>query len=91
MNEFESKTLRLRLVEENDADSILSLRLDEGYNAFLSTVGSKHRGSGSKNTSAPSKLKISTTSSLNVTMVLLVAPFECMTYEKILFVGEAGF
>jgi len=38
MNELESKTLRLRLVEENDADFILSLRLDERYNAFLSAV-----------------------------------------------------
>lgn len=32
------KTIRLRLVEENDAAFILSLRLDEKYNKFLSSV-----------------------------------------------------
>ena len=38
MTPLESKTLRLRLVEEKDAAFILSLRLDERYNAFLSSV-----------------------------------------------------
>lgn len=32
------KTIRLRLVEEQDAEFILSLRLDERYNQFLSGV-----------------------------------------------------
>lgn len=35
---LESKTIRLRLVEESDAPFILSLRLDERYNQFLSKV-----------------------------------------------------
>ena len=34
------KTIRLRLVEENDAKFILDLRLDEKYNKFLSSVSS---------------------------------------------------
>ncbi|MEG0869410.1 MAG: GNAT family N-acetyltransferase [Hafnia sp.] len=34
----ESKTIRLRLVEEADAEFILSLRLDAKYNRFLSAV-----------------------------------------------------
>lgn len=38
MIELEGKTLRLRLVDEGDADFILSLRLDERYNTFLSAV-----------------------------------------------------
>lgn len=33
-----SKTIRLRLVEEEDAEFILSLRLDNRYNRFLSGV-----------------------------------------------------
>jgi RimJ/RimL family protein N-acetyltransferase len=35
---LESKTIRIRLVEENDAPFILSLRLDDNYNKFLSKV-----------------------------------------------------
>lgn len=35
-----SKTVRLRLVEESDASFIVSLRIDEKYNKYLSTVGS---------------------------------------------------
>lgn len=35
---LDMKTIRLRLVEENDADFILGLRLDEQYNKFLSSV-----------------------------------------------------
>ncbi len=35
---LESKTIRLRLVEETDAEFILKLRLDEKYNQFLSSV-----------------------------------------------------
>ena len=31
---LDMKTIRLRLVEENDAEFILSLRLDEKYNKF---------------------------------------------------------
>jgi RimJ/RimL family protein N-acetyltransferase len=38
MIQLTSKTLRLRLVDENDADFIMSLRLDERYNTFLSAV-----------------------------------------------------
>lgn len=38
---LESKTVRLRLVEESDAEFILSLRLDERYNRFLSEVDPK--------------------------------------------------
>lgn len=38
MNEIKGNTLRLRLVEQGDADFILSLRLDERYNIFLSAV-----------------------------------------------------
>lgn len=38
MIKLESKTIRLRLVEENDAAFILNLRLDEKYNQFLSDV-----------------------------------------------------
>ncbi|MES3006291.1 MAG: GNAT family N-acetyltransferase [Pseudomonadota bacterium] len=37
---LESKTIRLRLVEETDASFILSLRLDDRYNQFLSKVSS---------------------------------------------------
>lgn len=33
-----SKSIRLRLVEEGDAEFILSLRLDDDYNQFLSKV-----------------------------------------------------
>lgn len=36
--QLESKTIRLRLVEEADAEFILQLRLDEKYNQFLSSV-----------------------------------------------------
>ncbi len=35
---FESKTVRLRLVDEVDAEFILNLRLDARYNKFLSKV-----------------------------------------------------
>ncbi|MCC4288868.1 GNAT family N-acetyltransferase [Vreelandella aquamarina] len=35
---LESKNIRLRLVEESDAEFILSLRLDDRYNKFLSSV-----------------------------------------------------
>ena len=35
---LESKTVRLRFVEESDAKFILSLRLDDRYNQFLSKV-----------------------------------------------------
>jgi len=35
---LESKTIRLRYVEVNDAEFILSLRLDSRYNLFLSSV-----------------------------------------------------
>ncbi|SFM42016.1 GNAT family N-acetyltransferase [Marinobacter zhejiangensis] len=35
---LESKNIRLRLVNEDDADFILKLRLDERYNRFLSAV-----------------------------------------------------
>lgn len=35
---LESKNIRVRYVEESDADFILSLRLDNRYNTFLSTV-----------------------------------------------------
>jgi len=35
---LESKSIRLRLVEENDAEFILSLRLDPKYNNFISKV-----------------------------------------------------
>lgn len=35
---LESKSIRLRLVEETDAEFILELRLNEKYNQFLSTV-----------------------------------------------------
>lgn len=38
MKKLESKTLKLRFVEESDANFILSLRLDERYNTFLSAV-----------------------------------------------------
>lgn len=38
MSKIEGKNLRLRLVEEQDADFILKLRLDNRYNTFLSTV-----------------------------------------------------
>ena len=38
---LDMKTIRLRLVEENDAEFILSLRLDEKYNKFLSSVSSE--------------------------------------------------
>lgn len=37
---LESKTIRLRLVEESDAEFILSLRTDNRYNNFLSKVSS---------------------------------------------------
>lgn len=35
---LESKSIRLRFVEESDAEFILKLRLDEKYNQFLSSV-----------------------------------------------------
>lgn len=35
---LESKSIRLRFVEETDAEFILKLRLDERYNQFLSAV-----------------------------------------------------
>ena len=35
---LESKTIRLRLVEESDAEFILKLRLNEKFNQFLSSV-----------------------------------------------------
>ncbi|MBT9300652.1 GNAT family N-acetyltransferase [Pseudomonas sp. TAE6080] len=35
---LESKTVRLRLIEENDAGFVLKLRLDKNYNQFLSSV-----------------------------------------------------
>lgn len=35
---LESNTVRLRLVEESDAEFILKLRLDKKYNQFLSSV-----------------------------------------------------
>lgn len=35
---LESKSLRLRLIEEADAEFIISLRLDERYNQYLSKV-----------------------------------------------------
>jgi RimJ/RimL family protein N-acetyltransferase len=38
MINLEGKNIRLRLVEEKDADFILTLRLDERYNTFLSSV-----------------------------------------------------
>lgn len=40
MIKLEGKNLRLRLVEEQDAGFILSLRLDDRYNSFLSSVPS---------------------------------------------------
>lgn len=38
MTSLISKTIQMRLVEENDAEFILKLRLDERYNQFLSDV-----------------------------------------------------
>jgi len=38
MRELKSKTIKLRLIEESDAEFILSLRLDKRYNTFLSDV-----------------------------------------------------
>lgn len=35
---LESKSIRLRFVEDTDAEFILSLRLDDRYNTFLSSV-----------------------------------------------------
>lgn len=35
---LESKSIRLRFVEDPDAEFILSLRLDDRYNTFLSSV-----------------------------------------------------
>ena len=35
---LESKSIRLRFVEEDDAEFILELRLDTRYNQFLSSV-----------------------------------------------------
>jgi len=40
MIKLEGKNIRLRLVEEKDADFILALRLDNRYNTFLSPVSS---------------------------------------------------
>ena len=39
MISLEGRTVRLRFVEEADAEFILKLRLDEKYNQFLSSVG----------------------------------------------------
>lgn len=36
--DLQSKTVKLRLIEENDATFVLKLRLDEKYNQFLSSV-----------------------------------------------------
>lgn len=36
--DLQSKTVKLRLIEENDANFVLKLRLDEKYNQFLSSV-----------------------------------------------------
>ncbi len=44
MNGLESKTIRLRLVEINDAEFILSLRLNEKYNNFISKVNDDIEG-----------------------------------------------
>jgi len=38
MNNLIGRTIRLRLVEEGDAEFILKLRIDERYNQFLSSV-----------------------------------------------------
>ncbi|MEL3927827.1 GNAT family N-acetyltransferase [Aeromonas enteropelogenes] len=38
MRELISKTIKMRLIREEDAEFILSLRLDERYNKFLSSV-----------------------------------------------------
>lgn len=38
MNKLEGNSIRLRLVEERDANFILKLRLDSRYNTFLSAV-----------------------------------------------------
>lgn len=38
MRKLEGKTINLRLIEETDAGFVLSLRLDERYNKFLSAV-----------------------------------------------------
>jgi RimJ/RimL family protein N-acetyltransferase len=38
MMQLESNTLKLRLVEQSDAEFILSLRLDKRYNVFLSSI-----------------------------------------------------
>ncbi|MFT5634696.1 MAG: RimJ/RimL family protein N-acetyltransferase [Cognaticolwellia sp.] len=38
MKVYKSKTVQIRLVEESDAEFILSLRLNEEYNTFLSSV-----------------------------------------------------
>lgn len=36
--DLQSKTVRLRLIEEQDAEFVLTLRLDDRYNQFLSSV-----------------------------------------------------
>ena len=36
---LKSKSIQFRLINENDAEFVLSLRLDNKYNSFLSTVG----------------------------------------------------
>lgn len=38
MRPLTSKTIRMRFVEESDAEFILKLRLDERYNWFLPSV-----------------------------------------------------
>lgn len=40
MNGLSSKTIRLRLIDVEDAEFVLGLRLNERYNQFLSTVKS---------------------------------------------------
>ena len=37
---LQSKTIKLRLIEESDAEFVLSLRLDDKFNTFLSQVDS---------------------------------------------------
>ncbi|SDO29113.1 hypothetical protein SAMN04487951_11943 [Vreelandella arcis] len=90
MNKLESKTLRLRLLEENDADFFMSLRFGECYNACLSAVApdvEAHKQWSKKN--ATIKLEIRTTSSLSTLMAHLAEPFECMTCGKFPSAGEA--
>lgn len=39
MIELKSKSIKFRLIEQSDAEFVLSLRLDNKYNSFLSKVG----------------------------------------------------